>query len=120
MRLKRLLTGDTGSGQQGQASHEEVDGLFWTFPSVTGVDVDLIEGGRNVRVKKEEGKAYWKAVSDLRQKEEEAKEQVSNMYGHSGRCRFPHVVIFHFSLLFSTAPSWLFENAQHYKSATAP
>ena len=80
--LWRGLTGDKGSGQQGQASHEEVDGLFWTFPSVTGADVELIEGGRNVRVKKEEGKAYWKAVSDLRQKEEEAKEQVSNMYGN--------------------------------------
>ena len=78
--LWRGLTGDKGSGQQGQASHEEVDGLFWTFPSVTGADVELIEGGRNVRVKKEEGKAYWKAVSDLRQREEEAKEQVSNMY----------------------------------------
>ena len=59
-----------------------VDDLFWTFPSVTGVDVELIEGGRNVRVKKEEGKAYWKAVSDLKQKEEEAKEQVCKMYGN--------------------------------------
>jgi hypothetical protein len=48
---------------------------------VTGVDVELIEGGRNVRVKKEEGKAYWKAVSDLKQKEEEAKEQVEEILG---------------------------------------
>ena len=72
----RGLTGDKGSGQQGPVSHEVVDGLFWTFPSVTGADVELIEGGANVRVEKEEQKAYWKAVSDLKQKEEEAKEQV--------------------------------------------
>ena len=46
---------------------------------MTGADVELIEGGRNVMVKKEEGKAYWKAVSDLKQKEDEAKEQASKI-----------------------------------------
>ena len=61
------------------ASNEEVDGLFWSFPSVTGADVDLIEGGGKIMVGREEQKAYWKAVSDLQQHEEEATEQVSEM-----------------------------------------
>ena len=82
----RGLTGDKGSGQQSTNSHEVVDGLFWTFPSVTGADVELIEGGANVRVEEEEQKAYWKAVSDLKQKEEEAREQVEKYGNVINRC----------------------------------
>ena len=78
--LWRGLTGEKGSAQQQvMASNEEVDGLFWSFPSVTGADVDLIEGGGKIMVGREEQKAYWKAVSDLQQHEEEATEQVSEM-----------------------------------------
>ena len=79
--LWRGLTGDQGRVLQPASSSPpeivDVDELFWSYPSVTGEQIELVEGGADIRVEEKDLKTYWEAVINLKQREEEAKDQVN-------------------------------------------
>ena len=79
--LWRGLTGDQGRVLQAASSSSpeivDVGELFWSYPSVTGEQIDLVEGGADIRVEEKDLKTYWEAVANLKQREEEAKDQVN-------------------------------------------